>query len=893
MPLSITCSCGHKFRVEREFSGKEGPCPACGQTIKFEGPEVPAFDVFISYSSKDQTIADAAVAVLERRGLRCWVAPRNIVAGKEWGESIIEGIEQSGLMVLIFSQHSNQSKQVVREVERAVAKGIPIIPFRIEDIPASKAMEYFISCNHWLDAFHPPLEKHLEKLADMAGHLRGSALPPRTESDDAQGLTGKLNAAVGTLLARDRRVRVLTSLAAVLVVAALIVAASVFATRDPVASAEVIRAKAQAEVLTKELHELDRGQRFAEKIAAVDKELNAAAALFSDKQFGKALAGYEKMLAEGQKVLDLDKARRESVAKRTGMETARSAAEAAKAPEIAKQDFENANEHARQAADSFELGYFASARDHWNNASAAYTASAEQAKAAGLPRLKAIALHTSLAVNYKWWLEKMRRQLGTGAPRFEIAGLPPPVAPGIRQFGPNFGSGIPSALSAPKIWPYQETISQAVTFLELEAKPHLGVDPELIDKLITTHDLEIVDATATKVMEQIIERHGEEVAMAYRLGTNVAKLRMLCALGQLASSGLPLYQPTLGDIFWSSDYIMHRTLVTGVDPQIIEEIKAIRRIFEESHDGLYHGGLSDGFAYTEMRGRMDKLYDAHFGTLEATTALFSKARPMADPPKFPCREQAVEDLIAELAKQNGWIHYDVERWDRPPVSLIFRFDEGPRIVDADSLLAKITELPHLRRLGVRDLPLEDRHLEQIAELKELRELWIGSEAITAEGMAHLAKIPQLEALWLYDTNASDDEIAPLVACQRLKQFGLSSENLGDGACATLAQIAALEQLYLRDTAVTDVGVERLKSLPALKTLDLSRAKLTDECAPHLGDLASMENLTLSETGLSDAAVPHLKKLTKLKELDVSGTNITRAGSDELKQALPMCDVRGN
>src|SRR5688572_3900350 len=150
MPLSVTCTCGHKFRVESEFRGKEGPCPACGQTTKLDGPKVTAFDVFISYSSKDKTIADAAVAVLEQRGLRCWVAPRNIMAGKEWGESIIEGIEQSGLMVLIFSQHSNQSQQVVREVERAVAKGIPIIPFRIEDIPASKAMEYFISCHHWL-----------------------------------------------------------------------------------------------------------------------------------------------------------------------------------------------------------------------------------------------------------------------------------------------------------------------------------------------------------------------------------------------------------------------------------------------------------------------------------------------------------------------------------------------------------------------------------------------------------------------------------------------------------------------------------------------------------------------------------------------------------------------
>ena len=232
MPISVICNCGHKFRVDDQFAGKDGPCPSCGKSLKLAGKKVQPFDVFISYSSKDKTIADAAVAVLEQRGLRCWVAPRNIVAGKEWGESIIEGIEQSSLMVLVFSQHSNQSQQVVREVERAVAKGIPIIPFRIEDIPASKAMEYFISCHHWLDAFNPPLEQHLSKLADMVGQLLSGDSPQKTAAEDGKGLAGKLNAATGMLLSRDRRVRVLTGLAAVLVVAALIVAASVFALRS-------------------------------------------------------------------------------------------------------------------------------------------------------------------------------------------------------------------------------------------------------------------------------------------------------------------------------------------------------------------------------------------------------------------------------------------------------------------------------------------------------------------------------------------------------------------------------------------------------------------------------------------------------------------------------------
>ena len=130
-----------------------------------------AHDVFISYSVRDKTVADAVCATLEGRKIRCWIAPRDVLPGKIWGEAIIEGLEQSRLMVLVFSSSSNNSSQVMREVERAVNKGIPVIPFRVEDVPLSKSMEYFISAAHWLDALSPPLEVHLQKLADAVGAL--------------------------------------------------------------------------------------------------------------------------------------------------------------------------------------------------------------------------------------------------------------------------------------------------------------------------------------------------------------------------------------------------------------------------------------------------------------------------------------------------------------------------------------------------------------------------------------------------------------------------------------------------------------------------------------------------------------------------------------------------
>jgi hypothetical protein len=124
-----------------------------------------AHDVFVSHSVKDKAVAEKIVARLEAESIRCWVAPRDVVPGADWGESIIDAIGSSRIMILIFSRSANLSPQIKREVERAVDKEVYMIPFRVEDIEPTKALEYFISTSQWMDAFAPPLEQHLDKLA--------------------------------------------------------------------------------------------------------------------------------------------------------------------------------------------------------------------------------------------------------------------------------------------------------------------------------------------------------------------------------------------------------------------------------------------------------------------------------------------------------------------------------------------------------------------------------------------------------------------------------------------------------------------------------------------------------------------------------------------------------
>jgi hypothetical protein len=132
-----------------------------------------AHDVFICHSAKDKTTADAVCAMLESSGIRCWIAPRDVTAGMEWSECIIDAIEECRVMVLVFTTNANESPQIRREVERAVNRGVAILPLRIEDILPGRALEYFIGNVHWLDAMTPPLESHLQNLAGTVKILLG------------------------------------------------------------------------------------------------------------------------------------------------------------------------------------------------------------------------------------------------------------------------------------------------------------------------------------------------------------------------------------------------------------------------------------------------------------------------------------------------------------------------------------------------------------------------------------------------------------------------------------------------------------------------------------------------------------------------------------------------
>ena len=130
-----------------------------------------AHDVFISYSHKDKKTADAICSYLEADGIRCWYAPRDIQPGDNWASAIISAIRSSRIMVLVFSEFSNNSQQVLREVSNAVESGATLVPFRLTKTEPANGMQYYLSTVHWLDAMDDPTDQKIAELNELVHRI--------------------------------------------------------------------------------------------------------------------------------------------------------------------------------------------------------------------------------------------------------------------------------------------------------------------------------------------------------------------------------------------------------------------------------------------------------------------------------------------------------------------------------------------------------------------------------------------------------------------------------------------------------------------------------------------------------------------------------------------------
>ena len=137
-------------------------------------------DVFISYSSRNMTAAQAVCHELEEHGIRCWMAPRDIPVGAKYASVITHAIKECKVAVLVFSEYSALSPWVESEINLAFSNRKPIIPYKIDQSNLGDYEEFYLMLNnrHWIEAY-PDFRMRFADLVAVVARAVGVTPPAK------------------------------------------------------------------------------------------------------------------------------------------------------------------------------------------------------------------------------------------------------------------------------------------------------------------------------------------------------------------------------------------------------------------------------------------------------------------------------------------------------------------------------------------------------------------------------------------------------------------------------------------------------------------------------------------------------------------------------------------
>ena len=136
--------------------------------------------IFISYSSRDQKVAETICDALQSRGHTCWISCRDIGPGENFQESIVKAIRAAKLMLLVFTSNANNSNEIKKEIVLAGRYHLTVVPVRVEDVVPNDALAYEFATRQWIDLFRD-WERDIERVSSQIGGILAEGSP----NDDA------------------------------------------------------------------------------------------------------------------------------------------------------------------------------------------------------------------------------------------------------------------------------------------------------------------------------------------------------------------------------------------------------------------------------------------------------------------------------------------------------------------------------------------------------------------------------------------------------------------------------------------------------------------------------------------------------------------------------------
>jgi len=127
-------------------------------------------DCFISYSTKDQELANFIHSELTRQGLSVFMASVSLKPGENWTNVILNNLKASSWVILLASHHACQSAYVLQESGMAMITDKNLIPI-VWDINPSE-LPGWIDRSHALDLKNATVKQIQDRTSQIAQMIK-------------------------------------------------------------------------------------------------------------------------------------------------------------------------------------------------------------------------------------------------------------------------------------------------------------------------------------------------------------------------------------------------------------------------------------------------------------------------------------------------------------------------------------------------------------------------------------------------------------------------------------------------------------------------------------------------------------------------------------------------
>lgn len=197
----------------------------------------------------------------------------------------------------------------------------------------------------------------------------------------------------------------------------------------------------------------------------------------------------------------------------------------------------------------------------------------------------------------------------------------------------------------------------------------------------------------------------------------------------------------------------------------------------------------------------------------------------------------------------------------------------------------------LRVLVIRGLPFGDSGMAKLPEFQDLLLLDLSFTKVTDAGMQHIKRYPNLKRLWLQQTEITSASMPHVAQLQDLEELQLNGTKVTGPELGSLKVLPQLSKIEFKACRLEPATLSYLAGFPTLTSLNLDGTNVTDAQIADLALIPNLRELQLARTKITDLSVPHLKKLQKLENLYLHGTGISQPLEQELRKALPNCQIR--